>query len=34
MEIVQIVIMAMAGLGGLLIIVGQIIRWTNERRKK
>ncbi len=31
LDIIQIVILSIAGLGGLMIVIGNIIRWKNDR---
>lgn len=31
LDIIQIVILSIAGLGGLMIVIGKIIRWKNGR---
>ncbi len=31
LDIIQIVILSIAGIGGLMIVIGNIIRWKNGR---
>ncbi|GEM_PF-3370080 len=33
LDIIQIVILSIAGIGGLMIVIGNIIRWKNGRNE-